>query len=90
MENFETNQIYLWTPEKFRERLVQMRDMIAQYGDSGQQNPFVDEPEPMLVGEGYYSLEGLANLMDNPATINLIGSTYEVHGRLEVNIEPVD
>jgi hypothetical protein len=35
VENFETNQIYLWTPEKFRERLVQMRDMIAQYGESG-------------------------------------------------------
>lgn len=67
-----------------------MRDMIAQYGESGQQNPFVDEPEPILVGEGYYSLEGLANLMDSPSTINLIGSTYEVHGLLEVNIEPVD
>lgn len=49
----------------------------------------MDEPEPLLIGEGYYSLEALANLIDNPATINLIGSTYEVHGKLEVNIIPV-
>ena len=44
----------------------------------------------MLIGEGYYSLEGLANLIDNPATVNLIGSTYEVHGKLELNIIPVN
>jgi hypothetical protein len=44
----------------------------------------------MLIGEGYYSLEGLANLIDNPATVNLIGSTFEVHGKLEVNIIPVN
>lgn len=44
----------------------------------------------MLIGEGYYSLEALANLIDNPASVNLIGSTYEVHGKLEVNIIPVN
>jgi len=50
----------------------------------------MDEPEPLLIGEGYYSLEGLANLIDNPATVNLIGSTFEVHGKLELNIIPVN
>lgn len=35
-------------------------------------------------------MEALANLIDNPATVNLIGSTYEVHGKLEVNIIPVN
>jgi hypothetical protein len=44
----------------------------------------------LLIGEGYYSLEALANLIDNPATVNLIGSTYEVHGKLEVNIISVN
>jgi len=54
------------------------------------ENPFVDEPQPLLIGEGYYSLEALANSIDNPAVVNLIGSTYEVHGKLEVNIIPVN
>jgi hypothetical protein len=44
----------------------------------------------LLIGEGYYSLEALANLIDNPATVNLIGSTFEVHGKLELNITPVN
>ena len=90
VENYDTQQIYLWTPEKFRERLTSMRDMISFYGDSPQDNPFVDEPEPLLIGEGYYSLEALANFIDNPAIINLIGPTFEVHGKLEVNIIPVN
>jgi hypothetical protein len=88
VENYDTQQIYLWTPEKFRERLTSMRDMISFYGDSPSDNPFVDEPEPLLIGEGYYSLEALANFIDNPAQINLIGPTFEVHGKLEVNIIP--
>ena len=40
----------------------------------------------MLIGEGYYSLEAQANFIDNPATVNLIGWTFEVHGKLEYNI----
>lgn len=67
-----------------------MRDLIQGYGEMANENPFVDEPEPLLIGEGYYSLEALANLIDNPATVNLIGSTFEVHGKLEVNITPVN
>jgi len=90
VQDFETEQIYLWTPEKFRERLTLMRDMISYYGDSPGENPFIDEPEPLLIGEGYYSLEALANFIDNPATINLIGTTFEVHGKLDVNIIPVN
>ena len=67
-----------------------MRDMIAQYGEHGVENPFIDEPKPLLIGEGFYSLEALSNLIDNPATVNLIGSTYDIHGRLELNIIPVN
>ena len=44
----------------------------------------------MLIGEGYYSLEALANFIYNPAIVNLIGSTFEVHGKLELNILPVN
>lgn len=67
-----------------------MRDLVLGYGESSNENPFVDEPEPLLIGEGYYSLEALANLIDNPATVNLIGTTFEVHGKLDVNIIPVN
>lgn len=28
VENFDNNQIYLWTPDKFRDRLIMMRDML--------------------------------------------------------------
>jgi phage gp46-like protein len=44
----------------------------------------------MLIGEGHYALEALANLIDNPATVNLISSTFEVHGKLDLNIIPVN
>ena len=74
-----------------------MRDYLVTYEDQGEiptedsaENPFVDDPEPILIGEGYYRLEPLSYLIDNPASVNLIGSTYEVQGRLEVNIVPVD
>jgi len=67
-----------------------MRDLIAAYGEQSLENPFNDEPEPLLIGEGYYSLEALANFIDNPAVVNLIGATFEVHGKLDLNIIPVN
>ena len=64
----------MWSPNKFRERLIVMRDLLATYEDSGhlpdltsEENPFYDAPEPQLIGEGYYMLQPLANLIDNPA-----------------------
>lgn len=97
VEDFDNQRIYLWTPAKFRDRFQVMKDMIALYTEQGTlpdmselENPFYDEPEPMLIGEGFYSLQGLANLMDNPSKINLIGSTFEVHGKLDINIVPVN
>jgi hypothetical protein len=74
-----------------------MKDLFARYGELGIipnideiQNPFNDTPEPMFIGEAYYSLRGLSNLIDNPATVNLIGSTFEAEGNLELNIVPVN
>jgi len=29
VENHDSNQIYLWSPEKFKERLLMMKDMVA-------------------------------------------------------------
>ena len=74
-----------------------MRDLLSDYEEKGQideldkiGNPFTDIKEPSLIGEGYYRLEPLGYLLDNPFTVNLIGTNYENHGSLEVNLIPVD
>lgn len=74
-----------------------MRDLLATYEEMGQvdglnndDNPFMDTNEPSVIGEGYYRLEPLSYLIDNPVTVNLIGTNYENHGQLELNVIPVD
>jgi len=74
-----------------------MKDLIAQYAELGHmpdisdlEDPFDDKPEPIFIGEGYYSLQGLAYLMDNPASLQIIGSNMQVCGKLEVEIVPVN
>ena len=63
--------------------------MQCQYLDDGEadnlnneDNPFVDQLSPTLIGQGPYILEGLTVLIDNPCEINLIGQNYETHGTL--------
>jgi hypothetical protein len=53
----------MWSPTKFRERLIVMRDLLSTYEDKGElpemlpeENPFYDSPKPILIGEGYYML----------------------------------
>jgi len=41
-----------------------------------------------MIGEGHYKLEPLSYYIDNPATVNLIGTTYEIHGKIDVDIVP--
>jgi len=79
--------MYIWDTKKFVDRLIMMRDLLAAYEDMGHiqeielaDNPFIDTPEPTLIGEGYYRLEPLSYLIDNPVVINLIGTTFKVHG----------
>ena len=97
VDDFINDQMYMWSPNKFKERLIVMRDLLSTYEDKGElpdlepaDNPFFDAPQPQLIGEGYYILQPLANLIDNPAQINLIGRTFEVFGKLNVNVIPVD
>jgi hypothetical protein len=85
VEDWDNNMILIWTPERFREKFVQMREMWELYGDRGltpeqeqRVYPTKDEQEAILIGESYYKLEGLAMLMDNPIEVNLIGSSYAV------------
>jgi len=76
---------------------MSMRDLLSDYEEKGQVedldklgNPFMDVKEPSLIGEGYSILKPLGYLLDNPCSINLIGTNYENHGSLEVNVIPVD
>ena len=71
--------------------------MVNSYQEDGEvpevettDDPFVDAPQPLLIGQCYYKLEPLAYLIDNPATLSLIGTTSQVNRKLEVNITPVD
>lgn len=54
------------------------------------EDPFVDQAQPLLIGQGYFKLEPLAYAIDNPARISIIGSTSSVNGKLEVNVIPCD
>ena len=46
--------------------------------------------EPIQLGQAYYRLEGLAYLIDNPATISIVGTNSQIMGKLEINVVPVD
>jgi hypothetical protein len=98
VENHENNQIYLWSVEKFQNKLILMRDIVQMFQESlsesvdidSSEDPFIDQAEPLLIGQGFYKLEPLAYLIDNPATISIVGPTSTINGKLEVNIVPVD
>ena len=90
------NEVYFWDNEKFTNRLVMMRDLLSLYETSGEiaevdlnDNPFIDVPQASLIGTGYYKLEPLSYMIDNPSQISLIGSTFKTHGNLFVNIIPL-
>jgi hypothetical protein len=78
VDDYMNNWSYVWTTEKFMDKLTMMRDLMATYEEVGElrdlqpeDNPFYERPEPILIGEGLYRLEGLAYLMDNPVDVNL-------------------
>lgn len=55
VNNALTSEQYIWDTNKFRDRLIVMRDLLATYEDDGeipenQENPFVDVQEPFLIG----------------------------------------
>ena len=97
VNNLDTEEQYNWDRHKFKDRLMVMRDLLSTYEEMGEveglnndDNPFMDKNEPSVIGEGYYRLEPLSYLIDNPVMVNLIGSNYENHGQLELNVIPVD
>ena len=94
----DSGDVYLWDMEKFMDRLYVIRELVNGYFDTneipemkGEDDPFWDPPQPQLIGLGYYKLEPLAYLIDNPHVVSLIGSDQKgLVGKLEVNILPTD
>lgn len=50
VKNFESNQVYVWSQEKFRDKLVEMRDALQAFEEQDfkeltkDQDPFYEEP----------------------------------------------
>ena len=73
-----------------------MRDVIASYEEDGKyhefsdhnDDPFHDVMEPLLIGQAYYKLEGLAYLMDAHHTLTLVSQSFSLYGTVDVNIIP--
>ena len=69
--NFETDNVYIWSVNKFYDKLETMKDMINREDtpdsrDKAEEDPFSDRAEPLLIGQVFYKLEPLAYLIDNP------------------------
>jgi len=74
-----------------------MRDALNSYEQSefkGQlaeeEDPFQVEAEPMLLGQCFYMLEGLAYLMDNPRSLPIAAANGDICGELHMNVVPCD
>lgn len=96
VENFESGQIHIWTSEKFKDKLIMMRDALQTYEDKEFQelqpneDPFYEKEEPMILGQAFYLLEGLQYLMDDARTIPIVSITNEIFGMIDVNVVPCD
>lgn len=96
VQNFETGQVYVWSQEKFQNKLMEMRDALQAFEDSDfkdlprEQDPFFEEQQPLLLGQAYYMLGGLPYLLDNPRQVPIIAPNNDVHGQIHMNIVPCD
>lgn len=58
--------------------------------DDIEEDPFLDQIQPLLIGQSQINLDSLAYLFDNPVNASIIGTTANIIGKLEMNIIPVD
>mmetsp|Transcript_1342 Transcript_1342/g.848 ORF Transcript_1342/g.848 Transcript_1342/m.848 type:complete len:167 (-) Transcript_1342:507-1007(-) len=89
--------IYIWSISKFQNRLMMMRELVNSYQEGADINslspaddPFIDQTEPLLIGQAFCLLKPVAYLLDNPCTISIVSETSDINGKLEVNIIPTD
>lgn len=53
--NFETDNVYIWSTNKFYDKLDMMKDLINREDnidsrDKAEEDPFSDRAEPLLIG----------------------------------------
>jgi len=96
VQNFEAGQLSMWTAEKFQNKLMEMRDALQAFEDQDfkelqrEDDPFYEEPQPILLGQAYYLLEGLPYLLDSPRVVPIVAPNSDVHGQIYINVVPCD
>ncbi len=94
VQNFDNGTILEWNVKKFYDKLEEIKALMDGYNEGNENlvddeaNPFNESSEPIQLGMAYYKLEGLIYLMDNPATISIVGKDSKIVGKLDVNIVP--
>ena len=75
---------------------MEMRDALQAYEDQDfkeltkDQDPFYEEPQPILLGQAYYILGGLPYLLDNPRVVPVVAPNNDVYGEIHMNVVPCD
>uniref|UniRef100_A0A7S3FVJ3 Kinesin-like KIF1-type domain-containing protein n=1 Tax=Strombidium rassoulzadegani TaxID=1082188 RepID=A0A7S3FVJ3_9SPIT len=102
VENFELDQINQWTCDKFNDKLVMMRDAYQIYEERAevvnssqedqedQEDPFSEKAEPVLLGQAFYLLEGLAYQVADDRQLPIVTTTNEINGQLHINVVPCE
>lgn len=86
----------MWSVEKFQDKLLQMRDALQVFEEKDFQqfdeinDPFYEKQEPILLGQSYYMLEGLAHLIDNPRKLPIVATNNLFVGEIFINIVPCE
>jgi len=100
VENKEKDYFYIWTCDKFEDRLAVMRNDLNNYFDTDKkpdysnedEDPFFDKPQPILVGSSYVNLKSLGYTLENevPNARIISSSGGSNDGALDVAIWPCD
>jgi hypothetical protein len=73
VDNREGGYFYIWDPDKFSNRVYEMRELYNEYCDNlgkipdfsdKSKDPFWDNPEPVLIGKSYLGLASLGYTLD--------------------------
>lgn len=81
-DNKEDGYFYMWSCEKFVDRLEMMKENVNEYFDTGvspdfsdkSQDPFWDPAEPVLIGNSYLKLQNMAYVMENDQKIKILNT----------------
>jgi len=95
VENEEDNYYYIWTPEKFMDRLYMMRENLNEFFETGElpdfndqdNDAFWDPPEPLCIGTSYLSLKMLGYTLENELEAKILSSEGASGARGEISVK---